>query len=129
MHNENDTPSATNDSLIHRQLAVQIPFPETFLYANCAAFAISQMEIRVGFAEAMQTGQAVSKVGLVLPPEAAAVIAIVLLTQVTTYEEHFGEIRHPMWKAFKAGQSPEIDYKNRTMGPMPPEDSPKSQNT
>ena len=131
MHNENVLPdqhnAATEQPL--QQVAVQIPFPETFLYANCAAFAISQMEIRIGFAEAMQTGKAVSKVGIVLPPEAAAVIALVLLAQVTMYEASFGEIRHSMWKAFKAGQPPEIDYQNRTMGPMPPENPPKDKNT
>ncbi len=85
---------------------VRIPFPETFLYANCAAFSISQNEIRLGFAEAMQDGRAVSKVGIVMPPETAAVIALTLLAQVHTFEAHFGEIRHPMWKAMKAGQDP-----------------------
>jgi hypothetical protein len=51
----------------------------------------------------MQDGTAVSRVGLVLPPEAAAVIAMVLFEQVKTFEDNFGEIRHPMWKALKQG--------------------------
>jgi hypothetical protein len=83
---------------------VHIPFPDSFVYANCCAFAIGQMEMRLGFAEAMQDGRAVPKVGIVMPPEAAAVIALVLFQQVKTYEENFGEIRHPAWKAMKAGQ-------------------------
>jgi hypothetical protein len=85
-----------------REMTIQIPFPENFIYANCAAFAVSLMEIRIGFGEAMQNGQAVARVGVVLPPEAAAVTALVLLQQVTTYEEKFGELRHPMWKEAKA---------------------------
>src|ERR1035441_494857 len=89
-----------------QQRVVHIPFPESWVYCNCAAFAIGQMEIRLGFAEALQDGQAVSKVGIVMPPEAAAVIALVLFQQVQKFEENFGEIRHPMWKAMKAGLNP-----------------------
>jgi hypothetical protein len=87
-----------------KQRMVFVPFPESFVYSNCCAFAIGQMEIRLGFAEAMQDGKAVPKVGIVMPPEAAAVIALVLLQQVKAYEASFGEIRHPMWKAAKAGE-------------------------
>jgi hypothetical protein len=106
-----------------KQRMVHIPFPESFVYANCCAFAIGQMEMRLGFAEAMQDGRAVPKVGIVMPPEAAAVIALVLLQQVRTYEENFGEIRHPMWKAMKEGKPPDINQEAGTVG-IPLEPSP-----
>ena len=102
-----------------KQRMVHIPFPESFVYANCAAFAIGQMEIRLGFAEALQDGQAVSKVGIVMPPEAAAVIALVLFQQVQKFEENFGEIRHPMWKAMKAGLNPSSPYVERQTPSIP----------
>ena|ERR1039458_3140033 len=102
------------------QRVVHIPFPESFVYANCCAFSVGQMEIRMGFAEAMPDGHAISRVGVVLPPETAAIIALVLFEQVTIYEKNFGEIRHPMWKAMKAGQNPESPYVNRR-GPSVPE--------
>jgi hypothetical protein len=85
------------------QRTVHIPFPETFVYSNCAAFALSLMEFRLGFAEAMPDGKAVSRVGVAMPPEAAAVLALVLFKQLKTYEQKFGEIRHPLWRAMKAG--------------------------
>lgn len=81
---------------------VHIPFPESFAYANCAAFSISHMDIRIGFAEAMPDGRAIPKAGIVMPPESAAVIALILLQQVQAYENSFGEIRHPAWKKAKA---------------------------
>jgi hypothetical protein len=99
-----------------KQRMVHIPFPETFVYANCCAFAIGQMEIRMGFAEAMQDGKAVPKAGIVMTPETAAVTALVLLQQVKTYEENFGEIRHPIWKAMKAGEPLDINLKEGSIG-------------
>jgi hypothetical protein len=116
-------PGEMNNMEIH----VSIPFPETFTYANCAAMAISQMEIRLGFAEIMQDGKAVPKVGIVLPPEAAAVIALVLFQQVKKYEEHFGEIRHPLWKAMKAGKP--LDLTGGIVGGPLPVASPVTEPT
>lgn len=103
MDNQPEKSEDLGNSII-KEKTVHIPFPQEFIYANCAAFGVSQMEIRIGFAEAMQNGSAVSKVGVVLPPEAAAVIAMVLFQQVRIFEENFGEIRHPAWKAMKEGK-------------------------
>ena len=107
-----------------KQRKIHIPFPETFTYANCCAFSIAQMEIRLGFAEIMQDGaEAIPRVGVVLPPEAAAILALVLLQQVKAFEEAFGEIRHPAWKAAKAGQPLAINKKEGTIA-ISPEGSP-----
>ena len=84
-----------------KSVEIQIPFPDSFTYANCVAFSLSLTEVRLSFAEALQNNTAVAKVGIVMPPETAAVLALVLLQQVKTYEAKFGEIRHPMWKATK----------------------------
>jgi hypothetical protein len=115
MYNESDatreqSPKSGADDV--QQRTVVIPFPENFIYVNCAAFSVTANEIRLGFAEAMQDGRAVSKVGVVMPPETAAVIAMVLFRQVQIFEQNFGEIRHPMWKAMKAGHdtSPFADF-------------------
>jgi hypothetical protein len=101
MDSDAENPKGQPGEGIAKERTLHIPFPETFTYVNCAAFAISLTELRLGFAEAMQDGDAVPKVGIVLTPEAAAVIALLLLQQVRTYEENFGEIRHPLWKAQK----------------------------
>jgi hypothetical protein len=105
------------------QRVVHIPFPESFVYCNCCAFAIGQHELRLGFAEAMQDGKAVPKAGIIMVPEVAAVVALVLLQQVTAYEQNFGEIRHEMWKAWKAGSNPLSPYVGGTVGE--PSEPPK----
>lgn len=84
------------------QREVQITFPDTFTYANAVAFSITLTEIRLGFAEIMQDGKAIPRVGITLPPETAASLALVLVQQVKAYEDSFGAIRHPAWKAAKA---------------------------
>ena len=39
---------------------MHVPFPDTFVYSNCSAFSVSQMDIRISFAEALpnRTAQA-----------------------------------------------------------------------
>jgi len=106
MANEKTAENKPAEQPTVQNVNVFIPFPESFVYANCVAFATSQNEIRLSFAEAMQDGKAVPKVGIVMPPETAAVLALVLFQQVQVFESTFGEIRHPMWRAMKAGQDP-----------------------
>jgi uncharacterized protein DUF3467 len=84
-----------------REVLVTVPFPPDFVYSNCAAFSLSAMDFRISFAEAMPDGHAEARVGVVLPPEQAATLAIMLIHQLTTFEERFGEIRHPGWKAIR----------------------------
>ena len=94
-----------------KELTIQIPFPEAFVYSNCASFALSHMDIRIGFAEAMPDGHAVPKVGIVMPPEQAAAMALMLLSNLHVFEERFGEIRNPQWQAAK----------KRVVTPTPPD--------
>jgi len=88
-----------------RQVIVTIPFPSSFVYSNCAAFSMSAMDFRIGFGEAMQDGHAEARVGVIMPPEQAANLALLLLHQLTLFEERFGDIRNPAWKAAKQGIS------------------------
>jgi hypothetical protein len=78
---------------------LSIPFPENFIYSNCAAFSISQMDIRISFAEAMPDRTAKARVGIVMPPEHAALLGMALIQQVHIYEHNFGAIRLPAWQA------------------------------
>jgi hypothetical protein len=72
---------------------IKIPFPQTFIYANCFAFSMSHMDIRIGFAEAMPDAHAEPKVGIVLPPEVASQLAVTLLQQLAVFEAQFGQLR------------------------------------
>ena len=80
---------------------LQVPFPDTFVYSNCSAFSVSQMDIRISFAEAMPDRTAQARVGVVLPPEHAALLAMTLIGQIHVYERAFGPIRNAQWQSQK----------------------------
>jgi|ERR1019366_3730623 hypothetical protein len=94
--------------------AVKIPFPPSFAYSNCAAFSLSSMDFRISFAEVMQDGTAEAKVGIVMPPEQAAMLAMMLLQQLKTFEERFGAIRLPAWRAMQQLSVSKPDEPNPT---------------
>lgn len=81
--------------------ALQIPFPSSFVYSNASALSASFMDLRIGFAEVMQNRTIEPRVGIVMPPEHAAQLALNLLQQLYAFERNFGEIRHPAWREFK----------------------------
>jgi hypothetical protein len=84
------------------EITLNIPFPETFVYSNCTALALSHMDFHLGFAEVLPSQTVVAKVGIVMPPEHVAVLVLSLIEQLRSYEQNFGEIRHPKWRAMKA---------------------------
>lgn len=84
-----------------REVTLKIPYAETYIYSNCAAFSLSQMDIRISFAEAMPDRNAYARVGIVMAPEHAALLGIALIQQVHAYEHAFGEIRLPQWQSQK----------------------------
>jgi Protein of unknown function (DUF3467) len=88
-------PAEIQDATLH------IPFPDSFIYSNCAAFSISQMDIRISFAEAMPDRTAKARVGIVMPPEHAALLGMALIQQVHIYERNFGPIRNAQWQSQK----------------------------
>ena len=81
-------------------VTLQVPFPETFIYSNIAAFSMSLMDMRIGFGEAMPDRTVRPRVGVVMAPEQAAVIALLLIGQVAQYEKVFGPLRDPRWRQF-----------------------------
>ena len=85
----------------YKEVIIHIPFPSAYVYSNCACFALSPMDFRIGFAESMPNGTAESRVGIVMPPEQAVVLAMMLLTQISVYEQKFGEIRNQQWREMK----------------------------
>ena len=82
------------------EVTLRVPFPDSFVYSNIAAFSLSLMDIRIGFCEAMPDRTVQPRVGIVMPPEQAAILAMLLLTQINTYERNFGPIRDPRWREF-----------------------------
>jgi hypothetical protein len=84
------------------EATIAVPFPETFIYSNISAFSTSFMDVRIGFAEAMPDKSAKTRVGVVMPPEHAAHVALSLLRQLEFFEARFGPIRLPAWRAFRA---------------------------
>lgn len=82
------------------ETTVQVPYAERFIYSNVAAFSVSLMDVRISFGEFLPNGTAVANLGVVMAPEQAAVLAMLLLAQVNAYEQNFGKIRDPRWRQF-----------------------------
>jgi Protein of unknown function (DUF3467) len=83
------------------EVTLRIPYAETYIYSNVAAFSLSQMDIRISFAEAMPDRTAKARVGIVMAPEHAALLGIALIQQVHAFESAFGPIRLPQWQSQK----------------------------
>lgn len=85
---------------------IKIEAPDSYIYSNVAGIAISPWDIRINFADVNvehdgeQTFKAV--IGVVMPPEHAAALVMLLTAQLKQYEEQFGEIRHEAWRNMKA---------------------------
>lgn len=61
----------------------------------------SLMDIHISFAEVTPSGSVQPKVGVVLPVEHAAQVALNLIDQINLYERTFGPLRHPQWREFQ----------------------------
>jgi hypothetical protein len=90
---------------------VKIEPTETYIYSNVAGLSISPWDFRIHFAEVQPTSNTEVKtktvVGIVMPPEHAAGLALLLLAQLTNYELQFGPIRNPEWARLRSDFKPE----------------------
>jgi hypothetical protein len=91
--------SSTADGI--EEVTLRVPFPDSFVYSNIASFSISLMDIRIGFGEAMPDRTVQPRVGIVMPPEQAALVAMHLFSQLHVYERAFGPIRLAQWQSQK----------------------------
>ena len=83
---------------------VDVQPSESYTYTNVSAVSISPFDIRINFADATPYGtesKTTTVIGLVIPPEHAAGLAILLCAQALNFEEQFGPIRHKQWKEFR----------------------------
>lgn len=100
-----------------------IPFPDDFVYSNASAIGTSLMDIHISFAEVLPFGTIRAKVGIVIPAEHAAQLAMNLLEQITLYERTFGQLRHPEWSKFRdqaKANAEAIGQKLKSQNPEPP---------
>ena len=132
METDGQTTQASSDPEPQMAVAeemITIPFAPTFVYSNCTAFCVTHMDFRISFGELMPDRTAQARVGIVMPPEHAAVLMMSLFQQVNQFEQQFGEIRHPAWKAWKQGADPtgllpkSSQAANRKQKPKKPDES------
>lgn len=87
------------------KFTIDVKPSESYLYANVSSVSVSPFDIRINLADATPYG-AESKtntvMGLVMPPEHAAGLAILLCAQLANFEDQFGLIRHKQWQTWKA---------------------------
>jgi hypothetical protein len=85
---------------------IEIEYPESFIYANVASVSFSQLDCRIVYAEVLPDGRTFTKAGIVMPPEHAAALALVLINHVQAYEKRFGQIRLQHWQDMKRKYAP-----------------------
>ncbi len=96
------------------QFTTKIEPPDAYVYSNVAGMTISPWDIRIHFADVVPTaggGEAKAKtvVGVLMPPEHAAALTLLLMTQLANFERQFGPIRHPRWAGLRASAQQELD--------------------
>ncbi len=79
------------------EVEVRIEDAESFVYSNIAGVSVSPWDVRINFAEISPSRKNQTKVGVVLPPEHAAALTLLLMQQLITFERQFGHIRHKGW--------------------------------
>ncbi|MEO8053411.1 MAG: DUF3467 domain-containing protein [Acidobacteriota bacterium] len=88
------------------EFSIKIEASDTYVYSNVAGISISPWDLRINFADVNvvnKKDEAFKAVmGIVMPPEHAAGLTLLLMRQLRNYEEQFGAIRHPDWQAMKA---------------------------
>lgn len=87
------------------EIKVTVPQADSFIYSNIVGVAISPMDVRINFAEAGPSGNCVTKVGIVLTPETASSLALILLDQVMNFSRQVGPIRNEQWNAVSSGMA------------------------
>lgn len=86
---------------------LKIDPPGSYIYSNVAGVSISPWDIRINFADVNVTDEGTEQVfkavaGIIMPPEHAAGLVLLLTGQLKQYESQFGDIRNPQWQAMKA---------------------------
>lgn len=85
------------------EFQVKVGPPESYVYANLAGISVSPMDIRIHFADVSPTKgediQATTVAGVIMTPEHASSLVLLLMSQLTSYESQFGAIRSPKWRA------------------------------
>jgi len=88
------------------EVSVKVEAAESYVYSNICGISVSPLDIQINFAD-VSTGYTKQEtriktvVGVILTPEHAAALAILLTTQLHNYERQFGTIRHRQWKAMR----------------------------
>lgn len=84
-------------------LRIEIEPADSYVYSNVGSISVSPWDIRINFADVTPTTEQNTKfkavIGVVMPPEHAAGLAILLMDQLQVFENQFGPIRHPKWHA------------------------------
>ena len=89
------------------EMKVRVEPPESYVYSNLSGTSLSPFDIRLHFAEVLpsaadaagEQAKVRTVAGIIMPPEHAAALAMLLMQQVQNYERQFGPIRHREWRA------------------------------
>lgn len=94
-----NTPAAQPNQLL-KNIQLAIPFAEEFIYVNATAFAGTEFDVRLSFAEVYPDQTVKTKAAVVMSPEHAAFLFMRLLNILVNTEKHSGPIRQKEWRQF-----------------------------
>lgn len=87
-------------------LRIEITPPDSHFYSNVSGVNVTPWDIRIHFADLSPRDPMDTKskavVGVIMPPEHAAGLMLLLLEQVQVYEKQFGPIRLSKWAKLRA---------------------------
>lgn len=76
--------------------------PDSYVFSNVAAVAVTPWDIRINFVDVVPSpqskeGRFKAKIGVTMPAECAAGLALLLIDQLRAFESQFGSIRNEKW--------------------------------
>ncbi len=84
------------------EFKLRMTSPDSYTYANMIGVAFTPWDVRLHFANAFPSIPGDSEVraasGIIMAPENAASLALLLTKQVQLYERQFGAIRNKQWR-------------------------------
>lgn len=101
------------------QFKFSIEQPDSYVYSNVAGVSITPWDVRINFADvnpeittagddnSIDAGPIKALTGIIMPPEHAAGLAILLFEQLHVFEKQFGKIRNRHWRSMSDSTSTE----------------------
>lgn len=108
--------STVSDETQEVTIKVRVQNPDQSIYSNVVAVTITPWDVRVNFADYAPSGKAgggvdnvKAIVGVIMSPEQAASLAILLNRQLENFESQFGQVRKAGFGVLRHGRVEKLE--------------------